>query len=76
MKQNVEWLEVSSDAYNAIKARSRTSGEMLGQKTGPDSWLITLNTETMDRVRKVKFETESFSDCIIRIMAVTEKGMN
>lgn len=76
MTPDVEWLEITTEAYNAIKARSRTPGEMLGQKTGDNSWLVTLKTETMERLRKVKFDTESFSDVIVRIMSVTEKGMN
>ncbi|NOU47371.1 MAG: hypothetical protein HOO86_09945 [Bacteroidales bacterium] len=75
-KADVEWLEVSGEAFNAIKARSSTPDKVIAQKTGKDSFLITLGTDTMDRLRKVKFEQESFSDVIVRVMAVTEKGMN
>lgn len=76
MTPDVEWLEITTEAYNAIKARSRTPGEMLGQQTSDTTWLVTLRSETMERLRKQKFDTESFSDVIVRIMSVTEKGMN
>lgn len=69
-------INMTSEAFEAIRRASTGNFVETGKRRADGTWDVPLGNATVERVNSFRLAGESFSDCLVRVIALATSPAN